>query len=90
MCAGDYDNDGFDHLFVTYYGKNRLYHNEGNGSFKEVAVSAGVAGDGLAWETGVFRVEAAIVLSLSWRAGAELRTVCETIYAVRGSTRVIS
>ena len=27
-CVGDYDNDGFDDLYVTYYGKNRLYHNE--------------------------------------------------------------
>src|SRR5215467_1401911 len=27
VCAGDYDNDGFDDLYVTYYGKNRLYHN---------------------------------------------------------------
>jgi hypothetical protein len=61
---GDYDNDGFDDLLVTYYGKNRLYHNEGNGSFKELAVSTGVAGDGKAWGTRVFRVETAIVLSL--------------------------
>ncbi len=50
-CVGDYDNDGFDDLYVTYYGKNRLYHNEGNGTFKEVA-AAGVAGDGKAWGTG--------------------------------------
>jgi hypothetical protein len=35
LCVGDYDNDGFDDLLVTYYGKNRLYHEEGNGSFKE-------------------------------------------------------
>ena len=26
-CAGDYDNDGFTDLFVTYWGKNRLYRN---------------------------------------------------------------
>src|SRR5947209_2289395 len=31
VCAGDYDNDGFGDLYVTYYGKNRLYHNQGNG-----------------------------------------------------------
>ena len=35
-CVGDYDNDGWDDLYVTYYGKNRLYHNERNGTFKEV------------------------------------------------------
>lgn len=51
-CAGDYDNDGFDDLYVTYYGKDRLYHNERNGMFKEVASSTGVAGDGKAWGAG--------------------------------------
>ena len=29
VCAGDYDNDGYEDLFVTAYGKNRLYHNQG-------------------------------------------------------------
>ena len=51
-CVGDYDNDGYDDLYVTYYGKNRLLHNERNGTFKEVAGPAGVAGNGLAWGTG--------------------------------------
>jgi enediyne biosynthesis protein E4 len=52
VCVGDYDNDGYDDLYVTYYGKNLLYHNEGNGTFKEVGAAAGVAGDGKAWGTG--------------------------------------
>ena len=51
-CVGDYDNDGYDDIFITYFGANRLYHNEHNGTFKEVAVAAGVAGDGKAWGTG--------------------------------------
>src|SRR6267378_1185056 len=29
VCVGDYDNDGFEDLYVTYYGKNVLYHNNG-------------------------------------------------------------
>src|SRR5438093_1142957 len=33
---GDYDNDGFDDLFVTQYGRNVLYHNNGNGTFTDV------------------------------------------------------
>src|SRR5205823_13219589 len=37
VCVGDYDNDGFDDLFITYYGKNRLYHNNGNGTFSDVS-----------------------------------------------------
>jgi len=51
VCVGDYDNDGWEDLYVTYYGKNRLYHNEG-GVFREVAERAGVAGSGRAWGTG--------------------------------------
>lgn len=51
VCAGDYDNDGWDDLYITYYGKNRLYHNE-HGVFHEVAQQAGVAGSGKAWGTG--------------------------------------
>jgi hypothetical protein len=52
VCVGDYDNDGYDDLYVTYYGKNRLYHNERNGHFKEVAEQAGAAGDGTKWGIG--------------------------------------
>jgi enediyne biosynthesis protein E4 len=51
-CVGDYDNDGYDDLYVTYYGKNLLYHNERNGRFREVAQETGVAGDGTKWGTG--------------------------------------
>ncbi len=50
-CVGDYDNDGWEDLYVTYYGKNRLYHNE-RGVFKEVSETAGVAGSGKAWGSG--------------------------------------
>ena len=35
-CAGDYDNDGRDDLFVTYWGQNRLYRNKGDGTFEDV------------------------------------------------------
>src|SRR6266436_4033067 len=43
-CVGDYDNDGWDDLFVTYWGKNVLYHNNGDGTFTDVSEKAGVAG----------------------------------------------
>jgi hypothetical protein len=52
VCIGDYDNDGWDDLFVTYYGKNVLYHNNGNGTFTDVSQKAGVAGKGTRWNTG--------------------------------------
>ena len=41
---GDYDNDGFPDLYVTQYGKNILYHNNGNGTFTDVTEKAGVDG----------------------------------------------
>ena len=51
VCVGDYDNDGWQDLFVTYYGKNRLYHND-HGVFKLVSEQAGVAGNGKEWGAG--------------------------------------
>ena len=51
-CIGDYDNDGFDDLYVTYWGKNVLYHNNGDGTFTDVSEKAGVAGPGTRWSTG--------------------------------------
>jgi hypothetical protein len=50
-CVGDYDNDGWEDLYVTYYGKNKLYHNV-FGKFEEVSENAGVAGNGKAWGSG--------------------------------------
>jgi hypothetical protein len=52
VCVGDYDNDGFDDLFVTYFGKNVLYRNNGNGTFTDVSGKAGVATSGGRWNTG--------------------------------------
>jgi enediyne biosynthesis protein E4 len=52
VCIGDYDNDGWEDLFVTYYGKNVLYHNNGDGTFTDVSQKAGVAGKGTRWNTG--------------------------------------
>ena len=45
-CVGDYDNDGFDDLFVSYWGRNVLYRNNGDGTFTDVSEKAGVAGAG--------------------------------------------
>lgn len=52
VCVGDYDNDGFEDLFVTYFGKNALYHNNGDGTFSDVSEKAGVAGNGKRWNSG--------------------------------------
>jgi len=42
VTVGDYDNDGFDDLFITYYGHNVLYHNNGDGTFADVTDKAGL------------------------------------------------
>jgi len=40
VCIGDYDNDGWPDLLVTYYGHNVLYRNRGNGTFEDVTEKA--------------------------------------------------
>ena len=51
-CVGDYDNDGFEDLFVSYWGRNVLYHNNGDGTFTNVSQKAGVAGTTNRWGAG--------------------------------------
>jgi hypothetical protein len=54
VAVGDYDNDGYPDLFVTSYGKNILYHNNGDGTFTDVTAKAGVAGGGWHVSAGFF------------------------------------
>jgi hypothetical protein len=51
-CVGDYNNDGWNDLFVSYYGQNALYRNNGNGSFTEVTKEAGLLQPKLRWNSG--------------------------------------
>ncbi len=52
VCVGDYDNDGFDDLFVTHYGPDILYRNEAGKRFRDVSAEAGLPTDGRRWGTG--------------------------------------
>lgn len=54
VAVGDYDNDGFADIYVTSYGRNTLYHNNGNGTFSDVTALAGVAADGWSASAGFF------------------------------------
>lgn len=43
VTVGDYNNDGFEDLFITYWGQNVLYRNNGNGTFTDVTKEAGLS-----------------------------------------------
>ncbi len=54
VAVGDYDNDGYDDIFISALGQSRLFHNNGNGTFTDVTTAAGLAGvnefsTGAAW-----------------------------------------
>jgi len=52
VCVGDYNNDGYDDIFCTYYGQNHLYRNNRDGTFTDVTKSAGLWNDQLRWGAG--------------------------------------
>ena len=54
VAVGDYDNDGRPDLYVTNYGANTLYHNDGDGTFSDVTATAGVAASGWSASAGFF------------------------------------
>ncbi len=55
VAIGDYDNDGFDDIFITALGQNHLFHNNGNGTFTDVTKAAGL------WGPNEFSTSAAFV-----------------------------
>jgi hypothetical protein len=52
VAIGDYNNDGFDDLFVTYYGQNVLFRNNGDGTFSDVTEKAGLLNAKARWGGG--------------------------------------
>ena len=52
VSVGDYNNDGFEDLFITYFGENVLYKNNGDGTFTDVTRAAGLQGDPTRWGAG--------------------------------------
>jgi len=52
VTIGDYNNDGFEDLFITYWGQNVLYRNNGDGTFTDVTSQAGLLDEKTAWGAG--------------------------------------
>src|SRR6201996_4405471 len=88
VAVGDYDNDGFPDIYVTSFGKNILYHNNGDGTFTDVTAKAGVAGGGWSASAGFFdfdndgKLDLFVTRYLDWSiersktCGAERPTYC--------------
>ena len=51
-CVGDIDNDGHEDLFIPHWGQNRLFRNQGNGTFEEQSKERGLAEETGRWSTG--------------------------------------
>ena len=52
VCIGDYNNDGFEDIFCTYFGQNILYRNNGDGTFTDVTKAAGLLNEQPRWGAG--------------------------------------
>ena len=88
VATGDYDNDGFTDIYVTNYGRNVLYHNNGDGTFTDVTAKAGVTGGGWSVSAGFFdydndgKLDLFVTRYLEYdlarpgQCGAEFRTYC--------------
>lgn len=88
VAVGDYDNDGYPDIYVTNYGKNTLYHNNGDGTFTDVTAKAGVAAGGWSVSAGFFdydndgKLDLFVTRYMEWdtkhskSCGAEWHTYC--------------
>jgi hypothetical protein len=52
VAVGDFNNDGFEDLFITYWGQNALYRNNGDGTFTDITKEAGLLHPGVRWGSG--------------------------------------
>ena len=57
VTIADYDNDGFEDVFITYWGHNVLYHNNGDGTFTDVTRKSGLEQPGRVWSSGATWVD---------------------------------
>jgi enediyne biosynthesis protein E4 len=89
VAIGDYDNDGYPDIYVTNFGKNILYHNNGDGTFTDVTAKAGVEAGGWSVSAGFLdydndgKLDLFVTRYLDWTVeksktcGAEKPTYCQ-------------
>ena len=100
VAVGDYDNDGYEDLYVTAFGRNTLYHNNRNGTFTDVTQDADVSGSGWSVSAGFFdydndgRLDLFVARYLDWDfnrnlfCGAPFHTYCRPD-KYQGSTNLL-
>ncbi len=88
VAVGDYDNDGYSDVYVTGYGRNVLYRNNRDGTFRDVTAKAGVAASGWSASAGFFdydndgQLDLFVTRYVEWDTqrnkicGGEWRTYC--------------
>ena len=57
VCVGDFNNDGYDDLFITYWGGFTLYRNNGNGTFTDITAASGLVPEASEWYSGASFVD---------------------------------
>jgi hypothetical protein len=77
-CTGDFNNDGFEDLLITYWGGFMLYRNNGNGTFSDVTAASGFVPDRACWYSGCtfldYNRDGHLDLFLSSYVGFDLKT----------------
>ena len=95
VATGDYDNDGYTDLYVTNYGRNTLYHNNGNGTFTDVTATAGVGAGGWSASAGFVdfdndgKLDLFVTRYMEW-SGATSKVCARTTYCPPGEFPAIA
>ncbi|HSR49719.1 MAG TPA: CRTAC1 family protein [Acidobacteriota bacterium] len=83
VAVADYDDDGWPDILVTNFGANVLFHNQGDGTFRDVAARAGIQAPG--WNTGAAFFDADRDGDLDLYIAAYIEATLEDVLEARAS-----